>query len=382
MNKKLYRPYLLFIFLFTLSVKALATPDPLVNVITTPVAPVKNNKQIKMPMITWGGDSATLYANGLSLETKQGSLFDQAGLDVKLVRQDDFKQQLREYVSGESPFLRCTVGMCNQAIELLSQDERIKPVVIYQMTWSKGGDGLVAKKGIIHTKYLRGKTISLQAYGPHVDFLTTILQDKKIGLNEVTIDWQPDLTLSDNAPPAAFLRSDIDAAFMVLPDALVLTSNRTVGSGSKGSVQGARLITSTMFAKRIIADVYVVRSDFLRDNRSKVSKIVSVLMESQRQMLTVMDELNTKPRLELLTKTAEYLLDDKTAIGPMEELILDAEFVGTESNKDFLQNPEYKYNLQKLTTRIQAAYRDLGLINGNYPLAAAQWDSAELVAAQ
>jgi len=371
---------LLLLSLLTLTVKVTAAPDPLVDVITTSVGSVKQSKQLTLPMITWGGDSATLLANGLALETQPNSLFAKAGLDIKLVRQDDFKTQLREYIAGETPFLRCTVGMCNQAIELLSKDERTKPVVIYQMTWSKGGDGLVAKKGLMNVKYLKGKTISLQAYGPHVDFLTTLLQDKKINLNEVTLDWQPDLTLSDNAPPAAFLRSDIDAAFMVLPDALVLTSNRTVGSGSKGSVQGARLITSTMFAHRIIADVYVVRSDYLRDNRRQVSQIVSVLMDAQRQTQALMKALNTKQRVEFLAKTAEFLLDDKKAIGPMEELILDAEFVGPEANRDFLQNPEFKYNMQKLTQRIQAAYNDLGLIKGTYPLEAANWDTAELAA--
>ena len=64
----------------------------------------------------------------------------------------------------------------------------------------------------------------------------------------------------------------------------------------------------------------------------------------------------------------------------MEELILDAEFVGPEANRDFLQNPEFKYNMQKLTQRIQAAYNDLGLIKGTYPLEAANWDTAELAA--
>ncbi|WP_299728249.1 ABC transporter substrate-binding protein [uncultured Endozoicomonas sp.] len=382
MNNKLYKPFLFLLILFGFSFRAFAAFEPLSEVITTPVGPVKESSTIKLPMITWGGDTATIFTNGLSTRTQKGSLFDQAGLDVNLVRQDDFKQQLREYLSGETPFLRCTVGMCNQAIELLSKDERTKPVVIYQMTWSKGGDGLVAKKGIGHTKYLRGKTISLQAYGPHVDFLTTMLQDQKIGVDEVTLDWQPDLTLSDNAPAASFLNTDVDAAFMVLPDALVLTSNRSIGSGSDGSVEGARLITSTMFFKRIIADVYVVRSDYFDSNRGQVKKLVAALMEGQRQMLAVMDQLNTKQRVQLLTKAAEYLLDDKTALGPMEELILDAEFVDLAANRQFLQSEDYQHNLPNLTARIQSAYQDLGLIGGNYPMQSAQWSYDEMALAQ
>ncbi|WP_281645830.1 hypothetical protein [Parendozoicomonas sp. Alg238-R29] len=93
-------------------------------------------------------------------------IFDQAGLKIDLIRQDDFKQQLREYISGETPFLRCTVGMCNQAVEFLSQNPRSKPVVIYQMTWSKGGDGLVAKKGIMKTRQLKGKLFLCRLMAP------------------------------------------------------------------------------------------------------------------------------------------------------------------------------------------------------------------------
>ena len=375
---KTYRTCLFLSMLLSVTFKSYASPIPLLELITTPVGAVKSSSEIKMPMLTWGGDAVTIYANGNSTATQPDSLFAKAGLNIKLARQDNFQQQLQEYISGETPFLRCTVGMCNQAIELLSQDPRTKPVIIYQLTWSKGSDGLVAKKGLMNVKYLKGKTISLQAYGPHVDFLTTILDDKNISLNDVTLDWQPDLTLSEASPPAAFLNPNIDAAFMILPDALTLTSNRRIGTGKRGSVRGARLITSTMFAKRIIADVYVVRSDFLHGNREKVSKIVSVLMKGQQQVSKLMKDLNATNRPEFLTSSAEILLDDKQAIGDLEELILDTELVDSHANRDFLQNSDFKYNHEVLSKRLQASFNDLELIEGEYPFLAAQWEESEL----
>ena len=54
-----------------------------------------------------------------------------------------FSQQVRDYLQGDSPYLRGTLGMVNMASELLSRDPRTKPVVVYQMTWSAGGDALV-----------------------------------------------------------------------------------------------------------------------------------------------------------------------------------------------------------------------------------------------
>ena len=51
---------------------------------------------------------------------------------------------------------------------------------------------------------------------------------------------------------------------VIVPDALALTSNGTVGTGSEASVRGAKILLSTKTANRIIADVYAVRSDYFR----------------------------------------------------------------------------------------------------------------------
>ena len=55
----------------------------------------------------------------------------------------------------------------------------------------------------------------------------------------------------------------------ISPDALKLTSNGTVGTGSEGSVKGARMLLSTKTASRIIADVYAVRKDYLTRTERK-----------------------------------------------------------------------------------------------------------------
>ncbi len=201
-------------------------PEPLASAIKTPVSNVVNSPVLRVPMITWGGDMVTLLANGLSTRTQPDSPMAKAGLDLELVLQDNFDKQLEEYLSGKSPFLRCTIGMCNQALDLINKDERTKPVVIYQLTWSRGGDTLVAKNNIMQVKDLKGKTVALQAYGPHVDFMTTLLQKSGMSMDDINIRWMPDLTLSPDSPPAVLNQADIDAAFMIISDAYSLTSGR------------------------------------------------------------------------------------------------------------------------------------------------------------
>ena len=112
------------------------------------VGDVSTRTPVRVPMITWGGDIATILANGNAAKTRSGSIFAGQGLNLELVRQDVFSQQVRDYMQGESPYLRGTLGMINMASELLSKDPRTKPVVIYQMTWSAGGDALVVKSDV------------------------------------------------------------------------------------------------------------------------------------------------------------------------------------------------------------------------------------------
>jgi hypothetical protein len=72
---------------------------------------------------------------------------------------------------------------------------------------------------------------------------------------------------------SAFAADDkLDAVMAISPDALKLTSNGTVGTGSEGSVKGAHMLLSTKTASRIIADVYAVRKDYFDTHRARCGK--------------------------------------------------------------------------------------------------------------
>src|ERR1051326_9276189 len=65
---------------------------------------------LEVPYFTWGGDVATFMANGGKGETKANSPFAKAGLKLNLVPGDDFVAQVKDYMSGKSPFLRGTMS--------------------------------------------------------------------------------------------------------------------------------------------------------------------------------------------------------------------------------------------------------------------------------
>ncbi len=356
---------------------------PLVQVVQTSVNDIQDGQAIRLPLITWGGDIATILANGNSDVTLGGdSIFAQKKLKFKLVREDDFKKQIEAYLSGQTPFLRGTMGMINMAAEVLSKDPRTKPVIIYQMTWSSGGDCLVVKPGIKTAKDLNGKTIVLQAYGPHVAYLSKILKDAGLTMNDVNIRWVKDLTGTENSPAEALYQDDIDAAFVIIPDGLMLTSNGTVGTGAEGSVKGAKILLSTKTANRIIADVYAVRSDYLESHRDEVERFVHGLMLAEQQLKTLLK--NKESRMEVYSRmikfAARVLLDSEQATADAEALFSDCTYVGFEGNVRFFGDANWPRNMQRLTDEIQTSLITTGLLTQKTPLEHAQWDYNQLKA--
>ncbi len=370
--------------LWLLAGSALAAPryvdfKPLEETLRETVADPDPAGPTLVPVITWGGDLATLYANGNSRTTQAGSLFAKQGLQLNLKRQDVFAEQLKDYLRGKSPYLRGTLGMINSAADLLNKDPRTKPVVIYQMTWSAGGDALVVKEGISSAKDLKGKTIAMQANGPHVDYAIRIIQDAGLDFSQVAIKWLPDLTGSANSPMAAFQDKDVDAAFVIIPDALALTSGGTVGTGAEDSVRGARILLSTKTANRVIADVYAVRSDYFKAKSAQVQAFVKGLMEGEEALakLVAARQAQAKPYGEAMRAGAEFLLDSAEAVADTEGLYADAEFVHLSGNQRFFGDASYPRRFEVLNREIQTGLKAIGLVK-NPQLTAAGWDFNQL----
>jgi len=349
---------------------------PLSEVVQVEVSAVKKAEETQLPIITWGGDIATILANGNSVGTVKESTFGQKALKLKLARMDDFKTQVELFMRGEMPYLRGTMGMINMASEVLNKDPRTKPVVIYQMTWSSGGDCLAVKDGIKTVKDLKGKTIALQAYGPHVDYLGTVLKDAGLSIRDVNILWTKDLTGTNNAPAEAFYQKDVDAAFVIIPDGLMLTSKGTVGTGSEGSVKGATILMSTRTANRIIADVYAVRSDYFQANRDKVQALVNGLLQAEQRLTTLFRDKksNMQQFKTTVTAAAKILLDSDQATGDAEALYGDCEYVGFAGNVKFFGDPNWPRNFANLTGQIQSTLVSIGLLSKAVPLDHARWD--------
>jgi ABC-type nitrate/sulfonate/bicarbonate transport system substrate-binding protein/outer membrane protein OmpA-like peptidoglycan-associated protein len=359
------------------------TIKPLDSILNPRVGDVKSGGTTTLPIITWGGEFGTLCANGNSILTTPNSLFGKAGLKFKLSRMDDFQKQVDLYMSGGTPYLRGTLGMINSAMDVLSQDPRTKPVIIYQLTWSSGGDCVVVKPGIDSIKDLRGKTVAIQSFGPHmIDYAGAVLKDGGLTMKDVNIVWTKDITGTEDSPGEVFRKPEVSAAFVISSDASVLTSKGTVGTGADASVKGARTLMSTKSANRIIADVYAVRSDYFKSHRGEVQKFVHSLLLAAQEVSDIFK--NKSSRISDYKKTvtagATILFDSPQAVGDADGLFGDCEYVGFAGNVKFFTDEKWPRSFGNVTEELQAILLSSNLLKRKYGLEQANWNYSDLKA--
>ncbi len=347
--------------------------------------------KIQIPLITWAADGVTIDANGGMKPNAQSRLAKAMGIPAELKVVDNFDQQVQDYISGRSPFLRGTVGMISMVNEALAdKNPGLKPIVIYQHSWSTGADGFVAK-GIQTLADLKGKSIVVQKNGPHVDMLQVLLQDAGLDPSDVTLKYVQDITAvqeKTTRDPAGAFREDstISGAACIYPDILTLTAGGKVGTGAEDSVKGARPILTTRTASRVIADVYAVRSDFFQSNRPIVHGFVLELLKTQASFQKELANISLKSKADKnkikqfkkrCRPLAAFALQDEGAVGDYIAWVgLDSELVGYDGNREFFASTKNPVGFTATANRSVNYFKSVGFLQrGDLP-ETASWDYA------
>src|SRR5262249_44038504 len=122
---------------------------------------------------------------------------------------------------------------------------------------------------------------------------------------------------------------------------------KKVGTGAEGTVQGARVVISTVQMSRSIADVYVCRKDFYDANKALVTKFVATYLKACEDVVHLRDGYEGK-KLAAAEKS-KYMgilkltqdIYGKDVIKSLEEdahgLLMDAVFVGYPGNWKFFK---------------------------------------------
>ena len=357
-----------------LSLPALAQAPgaPMAEIVTQSVRDCAPGSAKNMPLIAWGADAVTIYANGGGLEPSNGALLDR-GAPLSLTVVNNFTEQLGSYLSCKSPFLRGTLGMLTAAAPVTEADPRTEQVIIYKHSWS-AGDGIVGGPDVKSVKDLAGKRIAIQAYGPHVAFVGRVLADSGVQIRDVEIVWAGDLTGdSDDTPAAILARGEADAAAVILPDARALTNGGTIGTGAEGSVKGAEIIFSTMEATAVIGDYIAVRADYFDANEDHVRSVVAALFAAEEEVRRFMAEDGSPAQQKLAKTIADALLGGL----PAEEGVFlwrDAITDGWSGNTKHFADPKDPRRFEVLMEEVSGSLIGANMIERPYELATADWD--------
>ncbi len=354
---------------------------PLAEKISPKIQDCRPSDSLTVPMRTSGAHVVPLFGNGYDLTTAPESIFGKAGLDIRLDRENSIVEQLKDYMACTMPIMTGTQGMLNMVADVTESDPRTRMVAIYQHAWSNGADALVVRDRIRTPEDLSGARIVTQAYGPHLEYMTRVLADARRSVSEKGGTWtEPEilytrdlLGFEDHTPGRALLEDEsLDAAFVVKPDAQVLTSGGGTGTGAEGSVRGAHILLSTKSASRLLSEVYVVRKDFFEENRELLQTFVDALFRAEEKARE-----NVLKLIVDWEAVARHLLDDPGATKEAKSLWADVETVGLRGNVDWA-TPANPRSFTAINNEIQNAFVERGFISSAYAFQMAEWDYGQL----
>ena len=211
-------------------------------------------RPIRVAIVTWGGYTGGLYANG-GLETTAESLYaTKYNLDIEFVVVDDYPLTRDAFkaggdVAGGVDIMWGTVDSYALEYDTLSAYD---PKVVLQYDWSRGGDAVVATREIGRVSDLKGKKIALAQMTPSHFFLLFMLEQAGLTASDVNLVYMA----SAVEAAALFEQGRVDAAVSWSPDVYMVAE----------AVEGSHLLVSTHEARALIADVFIARGDFVSEH--------------------------------------------------------------------------------------------------------------------
>jgi len=146
------------------------------------------NDVINVGVVTWGGYAGGQYFNEGFKANEESRFFKEYGFKVNFEVIDDFDASRDAFKNGSIDLMWATIDAFPTEVEGLSQ---YQPQVIFQADWSRGGDAIVAIRGINKVSDLRGKKIAVAPMTPSHSFLIWLLEAGDLTTEDVTIVEAP-----------------------------------------------------------------------------------------------------------------------------------------------------------------------------------------------
>ena len=300
---------------------------------------------VRFALNVWAGWAPIIYANNGFKPEKVWKTQDGKEFKVELVLIDNPIQMRDVYARGQVHIGWATLDMLPLFVDGFvdtagkPKDSRIMPRVFQQIDWSSGGDGIVVRDHITNVAALKGKTVTLAQNSPSQYYLTSLLLSAGLKPSDVKTKYTEDAFMA----AAAFVSDkSVDACVTWAPDIYTIPEK----------VKKTRILSSTKEANKLIADVYAIRADFVRDHPDIVEGLVAGIFEG-------MDMVKKDP-----AQPCAWLADAFT-FKPEEVLGMQGDFQTTNfaDNVQFFLNASNPTNFERTWKNAGIVYRTLGSIN-------------------
>lgn len=256
----------------------------------------KDDNTLRVQLVTWPGYAPGLYFNEGSNANTRSRFFKDYGFKVEFSREDDLLTALDAWAADEYDVLVQTAD----AFSLYTAPEELaplKPRAFMQVDWSRGGDAIIAKRGINTINDLKGKSVALAVPAPAQTMLITALESAGLSIEDVNV-----VKTTDNIAAAELFKSaDVDAAVVWSPFDVEATSQ----------VPGSKILLTTVEQSHIIGDIMFAKDDVINSKREMINGFYEGWMRAVAEMK---DAGNREKASKYLSEFLQFGPDDTKAM--------------------------------------------------------------------
>jgi outer membrane protein OmpA-like peptidoglycan-associated protein/ABC-type amino acid transport substrate-binding protein len=308
---------------------------------------------LKVSIVSFHGYAPAILANGKSLTTQPGSIYERNGLSVEFVIQDDIPTLTTIFESGTAQCAwRTSDFWAQEQPNLRNSKHDGRAVMVVDNT--QGGDAIIARDAAIRSvEDLADKTVALLQYTPShglaIDAIdsSSLTARKKSSVKFVYVNAE-----EGTAGVRATLEGgNVDAIALWDPDLSLALKN----------VKGAHVVYSTKTATNLIYDVMVCDKRFLDDAASTQAfqSFVSGWLEGVDAARAAPDDA-----VDALVKTQEFfgLLAKDQGRDFIKSLFTNLVWTNLEDNARILGRAGGTNQYERVYARFDEIYRQAGAL--------------------
>lgn len=304
--------------------------------------PGKSDDVIRVGVVDWVGYAGGQYFNEGFEPSKNSRFYKDYGFMVDFQVINDPEASLAAWKKGDLDLHWFTLDAFPTIYESIKDYD---PVILFQADWSRGGDAIVAKRGINNVADLKGKKIAVAERTPSHSFLLWLLDAGGLDQSDVEI-----IPTADAIQAGDFFKGgQVDAAVTWSP-----TDEECVRV-----VPGARILQNTRAASNIIADIFFAKREYVEANRDKLQKLYEGWMIGAAEIGS--SEASKQKAISILAKGLNY---------PESDILIDnARHTTHGDNLNFFGlNADYQgVTADALYRRMAQTYAELGYSEATVP---------------